>query len=461
MKKILIISIAILLPFVNLYAREALTKGEKKILRTVKKLYKIDDAFFVKNSSSFRYIELLTRDNKKMVADSTGRLIVPSVYAEDAGYDNIKLEEDVFVAKRLLTRNSSLFHFYSREGVFLSEFYGGLIKESDGSSYKAFHDGKMGLLSRRGEVLIPLEYSLVETVSEGNYIVEQRQEGIMVKGVISVLGDKPNVPCQFNDVKLSERRDTWLVRVHRFDSWEAFDPQKDYVFDYRDEGERLFAQEKYDEARKFYALNGSEAPWSQFYIGTSYNQAACQCNGKIEEELEKLKHTDGENGYEIANSIRNNLSGLTENAGKALQALELYLESADQTFVMVAKEIRYELSEMLSHIPALQTQLELEVNSYEGRVARREIREKVQREQEQKEYEREIEQKRIEQEGQRIKMAREHEMNERLRLELQRRAEQRRREESQRKQQEQQTAQDKRGNQLDNKRGQTKGNNNR
>ena len=90
MKKIILLIVASLLLCPS-FAKSDFSKKEKAIVKSLKKQYKLESVEIERPYDGFVYYQLLTKDFKRMIADSTGTVIIPrSSQTSDAYQGNIK-----------------------------------------------------------------------------------------------------------------------------------------------------------------------------------------------------------------------------------------------------------------------------------------------------------------------------------------------------------------------------------
>lgn len=70
MKKIILLIVASLFPCLS-FAKSDLSKKEKAIVKSLKKQYKLESVEIERSYDGFVYYQLLTKDFKRMIADST------------------------------------------------------------------------------------------------------------------------------------------------------------------------------------------------------------------------------------------------------------------------------------------------------------------------------------------------------------------------------------------------------
>lgn len=74
--KFLITFIFIALPF-QVLGKDYVTKQERKIIRSLKRAYRLENVAIQRPNKTFMYYELCNKDGKIMIADSTGNVIIP------------------------------------------------------------------------------------------------------------------------------------------------------------------------------------------------------------------------------------------------------------------------------------------------------------------------------------------------------------------------------------------------
>ena len=161
-------------------AKSNQSRQEKSIVKTLKKQYKLEQVDIVKPFDDFVYYELLSKDNKRMIADSTGVVIIPqSKQLNDAYQNNIEFikehkkgyyrdrnsqlsltyytgNESVFVTRSGIDKDVNKYEFFSKSGSLLFTFEGNLEKSSSLPVYKSIDlSGNYGLLTLDGRMLLP------------------------------------------------------------------------------------------------------------------------------------------------------------------------------------------------------------------------------------------------------------------------------------------------------------------
>lgn len=424
MNKILLSFILLTLPF-SVFAKSDLSKKEKAIVKSLKKQYKLESVEIKRPYNGFVYYDLLSKDLKRMIADSTGVVIIPqSRHITDAHQNRIKFirghekglgsfrergrnartttayypgNQSVFFSSRGIGGGSNEYQFFSTSGELLHSF-DGTITEDINSPVYITKDlmGSYGLMAMDGRVLLPNEYSSIETRADGICTLYLMQDGVERMGGTCISDmTETSVPCIFNYVEYSQSNGCWMIQIHEYDSIQPYNADKQYDTSFMDEGQRLFEQQQYEEVRKYYTISGSDAKWAQFYIGATYHDTIVRLFQDMNDALAVLKKSSNRQDRSIASNIRNDLKLFNREADKAGQALQCYIESGHTKFAAKAKEMMYELSEIKLRASEMENRVSMAVADLERRCAELERKE-------QEEYKRRLEQQQINLEQQRL-----------------------------------------------------------
>ncbi len=426
------------------------SKFEKRLLKSLKKEYKLSDARYVREKGDgYKYIYLRTKDWHPMIADSLGKLIIPNTYPTQNHYEKIEYipsrsreygtkyvygvpndylylgNQACFFTEQHIGYQTYKYCFYDLKGIKLSDFSGKLYKDNAVDAYlatyiptdslKEFRTSSVvlnneGLLAKDGKILIPTVYSKVTPCNKGFCYVEKNEGGIKKKGIIN-LSDSTytDVPCIFNEVILSEKDNTWLVRMHELDTLSAYSPDSVYPCTYADEGEKLYESEKYEEARKYYLIEHNDALFANAYIGACCWKFALDNLGAAKIALGELGRVTNENGHDDANSAYDKLDVFERESNSAMEYFDLYLQGECQKYKPRIKEIRYELSKLVDEANVLRNSVERELEAYKYR--REAYLKEKHLEQIKQENERIYQQEQL-----RIAIQKQHEINERNRI---------------------------------------------
>lgn len=446
-----------------MWGKSDLTKQEKAIVKALKKQYKLEDVDVRHPYNSFTYYDLLTKDFNRMIADSTGNVIIPqSKLASDAyqnsikfimghtqGYNNYRERgrnarsirayypgnEPVFVANKSIGGGMNEYEFFSTSGEVLKTFDGN-ISESLSAPVNISKDmaGNFGVMTMDGRELLPCKYSSVEVREDGICSIMQIRDEIERMGGACISDmTKESVPCNFYYVEYSQSRKSWLVQIHEFDSLIVYDENKQYNTSFLDDGQRLFEMQQYEEARKYYSLNGDNAQWAKFYIGATYHISAQKIYDDMNDALMRLDRSSNRQDRHIAADIRSDIGLFKSETEKAERAFREYIDGNHTQYVSKAKEFLYELSKMQTNVLVMESRLGMALSDFERRCTDLEKRE-------QEDYNRRLEQQQLNLERQKLheqrlaREQRERDLRMRQRMEAERRQrEARKREEEKRK----------------------------
>lgn len=471
MKRLLLSIVICAFPFM-LFGKSDLTKQEKAIVKALKKEFDLEEVYVRHPYSGFMYYELLTKDFKRMIADSTGAVIIPQskqianayqnritfVPGHAKGYGSF-LErgrnartitayypgnEPVFVTCRNIGGGANEYAFFSVSGAVLNSFEGS-INESLFAPVNISQDvmGNFGVMAMDGRILLPNEYTSVDVQADGICTLMQMQEGMEKMGG-ACFSDmmESAVPCNFYYVEYSQSDRCWKVQIHEFDSLVVYDERKQYDTSFLDEGQRLFEQQRYEEARKYYSLAGENAKWAKFYIGATYCVSARRLYDDMNEAMVLLESSSNKQDRYIATDIRTNMGVFRTEAEKTEKTFGEYIKGGHARYAAKAKELLYELDEMQTSIAGMESRLDMVLADYDQRCADLERREQEQYNRHLEQQQLDLERKRL-QERQLAREQRERELRMRQRAEAERRqrAAKKREEERKKAQQSQQQGQ--------------------
>lgn len=196
------------------------------------------------------------------------------------------------------------------------------------------HPGK--LVRGDGTVVIDKVERMEIKPGDKNVIYEITNDmGAKVKGMKCLDNTGFDIPAEFYDIAFHKNQ--WRVQARSTDPFSTvYNPSKAYNTQYRDKGEALYANHKYDDVLDFYAHEGIEAPWAKFYSGMALMNKIHAPKMRYEAIVKSMENGGGlpanEDGViSDANLIFQTLS----TAGKLLNA---YLESGDTSFRKEATE---------------------------------------------------------------------------------------------------------------------------
>lgn len=303
----------------------------------------------------------------------------------------------MFIAYKSISGGSNEYQFFSTSGEMIASFNGSISEDHNSPIYISKDLlGNYGLMAMDGRILLPNDYTAIVTRADGICALYQMVDGLERMGgaCISEM-TVTSVPCIFNHVEYSQSKRCWMVQVHEYDSIQAY--KEDYRYDTKfiDEGQHLFEQQHYEDARKYYTLTGNEAKWAQFYIGATYYKSIIPLFQNMNDDLAELEKSNRRQDGSIAADIRRDLNLFNKGSRKAEEAFNTYLESNHEKYAAQAKEMLYELNEMNSIIAGMAGRVDITVADLERRCDELERAE-------QEEYNRHLEQQRLNIEQQRL-----------------------------------------------------------
>lgn len=408
----------------QIVAKDNYTKQEKAAIKVLKKLYKPERIELHRPYSDFKYYEIVTKDYRYMIADSTGNVILPqSQSLDDAfkypvkftkrhkkGYANYRGKgrgaqtvkayytenKDAFMTQKSIGGGSCEYKFYSVDGNLMAEF-DGKIEDANSSPVYISKDllGGYGLLSLDGSVILPNDYSTIIVDPDGLCSLSQIKDGIERCGGFC-FSDKTtiSVPCDFYSVIFDDHNSCWNVQIHVFDSIMTYKDESVYDVRFLDEGQRLYELQEYDNVRKFYSLNADSSSWAKFYIGASYYSEALCALESFEECKSILERSYNKDDRSIASSMRNHFSEVKTKFALSDQSLKAYLEN-DNRYASHANEMLYTITSFRTEEVTNKESMNLTIADFERRCS--------EYEQEQREaYRRELEQQRLNIERQKL-----------------------------------------------------------
>ena len=356
-------------------------KEQKKTIKSLRKKYKLEYANYM-SDKEFVYIKMGNKSGNVMVADSVGNILVPNVCQGgkkyiDIWYENLdkiaskpigvgSSNKSVFVALAK-EKSGRCYDFFTSDGSMLSTIDGSLVADRNINVYIWHKDGKYGIVSKDGNIIFPTEYSEIITTKSPFCYVVKLVNGMKRYGVIDVSDDASCViPCNFNAIKQSEDS-VWMVKTKACGEFLPYYSGAVYE-DFLDEGERLYERAKYKDVERYYAANGSNAPWANFYIGAvNWNYARSTFND-VDSLMTLLRKTETNNGNDLATEASSTIDKYNLFSSKAEKAIMQYISSDDKRFVLRAKEIKCELALMSERMALMKSDIPRELSAYKERI---------------------------------------------------------------------------------------------
>lgn len=230
-------------------------------------------------------------------------------------------------------------------------------REKDAS----YDEKKAGLYTLNGEEIYPMEYDGIHY--ENFYYdfpfctvwkkIDKTNKGTLYGGRFL---DPENhakygvIPCEFEYISRDYKTHQPEVKVHDYDDYELYNPNKIYNTTSRDLGEQYYKQQNYDKVIEYYANAGIEKPWAKFYSGLAWHHKADAIYGKVISIHWWAVH---ENNLNTAIDILN-LSGpvidlnlADKEVASAKQLLESYQNSGDTEFTKQTESYLYRCNSLI------------------------------------------------------------------------------------------------------------------
>lgn len=383
MKRIVLICCLLTLVLVSASAtsRSEYTEEERRIIKVLKKKYKIDEISF-EQSDNLRYILIYNNKGEAIVADGNGKTIIPPGHfdywgdlvvnpSEEASQDPYNPgNKDVFCIKKA-GKNT----FFDVDGNMIAVLDGELkAHNSINVYYQIIDNGKyVGITAKDGRILLEPTYSDITLHPDGICFTTKDVNGISLVGANSFMKNHlPNIPCAFHEVVLSEDGNEWLVRIHEHDTLKVYSPDLLHSREQVDKGIELFTQQRYAECRDFYMTEGKDIAWANFYIGASYVKEIELMMHDNHECVNRLDLSDNNLDSCYIEQITCNLLAMKSHTQKASNALEGYYQT-DSTLYSPAERYMNKLALLTDDMPVFETHYNNIISAYRERCEKRQI----------------------------------------------------------------------------------------
>lgn len=200
---------------------------------------------------------------------------------------------------------------------------------------------------------------------------KKNKDGVTVTGGVTLNGILPALPCIFNGVTIDKKyvsgqgmKYIWLVKQTELGSFEEYTEESDSP-KYRDKGEELFEQGKYNDVIEYYSHAGIAQPWSKFYSGVSLFHLGLgnSTGAKMQAEyIEKNQMDMYRSLVEMGSTFNLELS--KKQYESAIDLLQAYLKE-DNTFKMQAESYINICNMNIRDLPALRKRYENAILTFE------------------------------------------------------------------------------------------------
>lgn len=333
MKKLMHVLLMLALVCSEVYSQTAkeIEKQYKELIKNIKKENNLKSVEVKIESDGFWYFLLTGKDKTLGVANIDGQVIIPVENIKIDYFTAEPSGQNLFPIKNILGDPENYLYYYTEsEPVFHVQYgtFDGFNKKTFQNEPQHYHkfinvegkvyienlkyamkipgywiisnsneierstilgeveysgSGKTGLLKTDGTVLLPptnQSIFLGNLYKEGNNdndaIFKQCKykniiNGVILKGGINLIEKSDSVKCLFNDIKLCGTNNNfyWKVKKSKESNFERYDYGIAYTNKYKDEGEKLYEEGKYEAVIEFYSIHGIKQPWAKFFTGAS------------------------------------------------------------------------------------------------------------------------------------------------------------------------------------------------
>lgn len=295
-------------------------------------------SFFASNYTGFVYIDAKTGDTvDEYVKDRTrGGMIFTGCFYNLSGkktashkleYPCVSIIPGLVVVDRFLTSEPMYGDNYRKirhEGSSMSIFY------NDGTP-------------------------IAENIKYFNFIANDEIEykknvdGITRVGRYDLRNPQESIPCNYLEIKTMDN--IVYVKQSALDEFVPYSAELGALgITYRDEGEKLFNQEKWDDVINYYANNGIDAPWGSYISAEALYQKAEEIAEWIMIEIGHYDNNPSNTLYRYDDKSHNprNLEVANECHKTAHKLNSMYLSGSDTIYLKNARVLQEKLNENIA-----------------------------------------------------------------------------------------------------------------
>ena len=374
---------------------KTITKEYSKQMKTIKKRYKCKKIIPIVDANNDFYCFMLKGNgaNSKSygVADASGKLIIPVKYkgiiylpSVSKGISKVPCEDIVFkTGRRDVTFD--LYHEKTQGGFWAygyqtSDFYDsqGILKMAS-QDYKAItvlpgyvfattttFDGELvhkqkGFVGIGGKAYL-LGATIINHASfnkcDGTLIVDsilhvdfnndktitytKKIDGVEKSGLYDICNPNKSIPCLF--ASINKKNGKYLVKKNQNDDFVEYSESfRNWGVSYRDKGEKLYEQGKWDEVLDFYKNEGINSPWALYISSCALERKGSMMIANVMGLLDEAATTIPIAWLKLPEKAPENFAAGLNCIKTAKKFVDMYLNLGDESYVEKAKDLQRSL----------------------------------------------------------------------------------------------------------------------
>lgn len=298
---------------------KTIKKEKKELIKLIKKKYSCKKVIpVVSDDGSYYYFQVVNKTKDKGVVDNNGNLIVPMEYREitymppvEEGYSKVECNSSRKKVKIIEGKYAQVYHkktdasffasskrkdtlsvdrngdFYNLNGELITstncngimvlpgyaillhdlnhkKMYGNTFGAIDYGIYRDIPNPEIFSFFRSDGTPIAEDISFLRFFREKDAVKYKKSiDGIARFGIYNTIDPQESVPCNYCEIKTIDG--ILHVKQNALDEFVPYSAELGALgIIYRDEGEKLFNQEKWDDVINYYANNGIDAPWGSY-----------------------------------------------------------------------------------------------------------------------------------------------------------------------------------------------------
>lgn len=206
-----------------------------------------------------------------------------------------------------------------------------------------------GLYSCNGKPIVA-NFTYLSFHDKESFMYKKAVDGVEKEGYYHLTNPQLNIPCIFNGIVFQGGK--ILVQKNANDILEPYNAEmNNQGINYRDEGERLFNQRKWDDVISYYQANGIDAPWATYISAAALFEKAEKTDVEISIFLNNANSSTTLLPYMLKSKLYDprNLQIAHECRKSAKMLNDAYLAGSDSTYrhqaLVLEERVNYALSE--------------------------------------------------------------------------------------------------------------------